>query len=101
MTEGKQILVDKQSADIVHGTTSEKYPYLECENSSQIKAYYMATQDETINSDIQDALKTCDMFGRTLYFKMGQATLTAAIIKLFDMLSLEKLTGNTDAIKSN
>ena len=99
-SEEKLTLMDKQSFDVVQGITKERFPYLECERTSQVKAFYLVAQDETIVSELLDIMETCDMFGRTLYFKMDLATLTRAIVKLFDMLLTQKWTGNTAAIKT-
>ena len=99
-TGEKLTLMDKQSFDAVQGVTKERFPYLECERTSQSKAFYLMAQNETIIGELMEAMKTCDMFGRTLYFKMDLATLTTAIVKLFDMLLTQKWTGNTAAIKT-
>ena len=99
LSDEKQLLTSIQSFDTVYGKTKTGYSYLETENTSNTKAYYMIAQDETINSQLMDALQNCDMYGRTLYFKMDQATFVVATIKLFDMLLPQKWTGNTTAIK--
>ena len=64
---------------------------MDCEKYNGVEAYYMVAPDENSKTEVLQALNQHDLMGRTMFFKLDQATLTVALSNLFEQLQKIKV----------